>query len=94
MRHALLTSIAVVLLAACVKPQIDDTTITGQDIPWTDSSNLHTQHTDFETLIRKYHAKGLPGISLLVEDRAGTWVGSVGSADLKTGIPFFAWNCF
>jgi len=88
MKHHLLIPIAVVLLAACVKPQIDDTTIAGQDIPWTDSSNLHPQHTDFETLIRKYHAKGLPGISLLVEDRGGTWVGSVGSADLKTGIPF------
>ncbi|HSB92982.1 MAG TPA: serine hydrolase [Flavitalea sp.] len=88
MKYYLIISIAVFCINGCVKPQIEETTIAGQEIPWTDSSNIHPQHTAFESLIRKYHGKGLPGISLLVNDKAGTWVGSVGNADLKTNMSF------
>ena len=83
-----LVFIAAIFMNSCVKPQIDDTTMNGQEIPWADSSNTHPKHAEFEALVRKYNAKGLPGISLLVHDNAGTWVGSAGKADLKTDIPF------
>src|SRR6476661_6273698 len=88
MKNYIYIAMAAIFFYSCVKPQIDDTTIRGQEIPWADSSNIHPQHAEFEALIKKYHAKGLPGISLLVNDKGGTWVGSVGAADLKTGIPF------
>jgi D-alanyl-D-alanine carboxypeptidase len=36
----------------------------------------------------KYTRKGLPGISLLVNDHSGTWVGAAGEADLGNNINF------
>lgn len=76
------------LFGACSKPQIDATILPGQEIPWTDTSLQHPMNAALTQLLNKYHGKGLPGISLLIHDRSGTWTGSVGQADLRTGIPF------
>jgi D-alanyl-D-alanine carboxypeptidase len=38
--------------------------------------------------MEKYRIKGLPGISLLVNDAGGTWIGSTGKADIEKNIPF------
>jgi D-alanyl-D-alanine carboxypeptidase len=38
--------------------------------------------------LEKYQKKGLPGISLLVHDTNGTWVESIGKADIEKNISF------
>jgi D-alanyl-D-alanine carboxypeptidase len=53
-----------------------------------DSSSTHPKNGAFQSIIDKYVKKGLPGISVLVEDSDGTWVGSGGYADIKNGIKF------
>jgi len=73
---------------SCRKAQILETTIKGQEIPWTDTSAQHPKNAAFTALINKYHTKGLPGIALLVHDKNGTWIGSTGEADLTTGVDF------
>jgi D-alanyl-D-alanine carboxypeptidase len=40
----------------------------------------------FQSLIEKYVKKGLPGVSLLVKDDNGFYIGSAGMADIKAGI--------
>ncbi|HRX94081.1 MAG TPA: serine hydrolase, partial [Chitinophagaceae bacterium] len=42
----------------------------------------------FTELLDKYKRKGLPGISLLINDNSGTWVGSAGKADISNNIDF------
>jgi D-alanyl-D-alanine carboxypeptidase len=39
------------------------------------------------SLIKQYTAKGLPGISLLVHDSSGYFIGSSGTADIANNIP-------
>ena len=75
-------------LFSCKKAQIQPTADSSFIMPWTDSSKSHPKNAAFQTLIRKYNQKGLPGISLLVSDQQGTWVGSVGKADLDRNVPF------
>lgn len=53
-----------------------------------DSSSTHPKNNDFQNIINKYVKKGLPGMSVLVEDSNGVWVGSGGYADIKNGIKF------
>lgn len=55
---------------------------------WNDTSSKHTRNAAFTALLEKYYAKELPGISLLVNDANGTWVGSIGKADIEKNIPF------
>src|SRR6476660_3163423 len=88
MKPAIYFIVLLSCLTGCRKAQILETTIAGQAVPWTDSSDQHPKHNAFAALINKYHAKGLPGISLLVHDKDGTWTGSTGKADLKTGVDF------
>jgi D-alanyl-D-alanine carboxypeptidase len=76
------------LYTSCKKAQIRQTTSTGVPVPWTDSSSRHPKNTTLLNLLDKYKHKGLPGISLLVRDASGTWVGATGKADLSNNIDF------
>ena len=73
---------------ACRKAQIGSTKNIGAQVPWADSSNLHPKHAAFKALLEKYRIKGLPGISLLVNDQKGTWIGAAGKADIGNNIDF------
>ena len=77
-----------VLLIACKKAQIGLTTTIGTESTWNDTSSRHPKNVAFKNLLEKYKAKGLPGISLLVSDNNGTWIGAVGKADIKNNIDF------
>ncbi|MGN6298270.1 MAG: serine hydrolase domain-containing protein [Ginsengibacter sp.] len=73
---------------SCKKAQVQPTHLSNIEVPWSDSSALHPKNAAFSALLKKYHDKGLPGISLLVNDANGTWVGSIGKADIERNIPF------
>jgi len=75
-------------LVGCKKEQILPTNSSSNVIPWSDSSSSHPKAAALRALIEKYRVKGLPGISLLVRDAAGTWVGSTGKADVENDIDF------
>lgn len=67
--------LVVLFSAACRKPYIEPGTITSNTVPWTDSSSRHPKNAVYRALLDKYKRLGFPGISLLINDRFGTWVG-------------------
>jgi len=73
---------------SCKKAQVQPTQLSSIETPWPDSSNAHPKAAAFTALLKKYHDKGLPGISLLVKDANGAWVGAIGKADIEKNIPF------
>jgi len=88
MKKILISLIAIIIIAGCRKAQIVKTENTGPACPWTDTSSIHPKNAQFTALLEKYKRKGLPGISLLVKDSHGTWIGAVGKADLSNNIAF------
>ncbi|MBX2896000.1 MAG: beta-lactamase family protein [Cyclobacteriaceae bacterium] len=48
----------------------------------------HSKADVYQSILDKYVMKGLPGISALVRDEEGTWIGYAGKADLDRKIPF------
>lgn len=76
------------MVVGCKKSQIVETRSIGADVPWADSSNKHPKDAAFKALIEKYKKQGLPGISLLVNDANGTWIGATGKADIGNDIDF------
>ena len=80
----------IVMLAfySCRKSQIGQTTSIGKEYPWADTSNLHPKNVALKALLDKYKRKGLPGISLLIQDNNGTWIGAAGKADIRNNIDF------
>lgn len=75
-------------LPACKKAQIGETRSIGPAVPWQDTSSTHPKNVQFNALLDKYKLKGFPGISLLVRDVNGTWIGSRGKADIGNNIDF------
>jgi len=82
----LLTSLTVLFIASCKKADIVSTANIACN--FADSSATHPKNTAFTNVMKKYIAKGLPGMSILVQDSNGVWVGSAGYADIKNNIPF------
>ena len=74
--------------SSCKKSQVPVTTTSSIPSPWTDSSARHPKSGIFKALIDKYTKKGLPGISLLIRDNNGTWMGASGKAGLENNINF------
>jgi len=77
-----------IICISCSKPQIGQTRSIGVNSPWNDTSNLHPKNTALKALLDKYKKKGLPGISLLVRDGKGTWIGAAGKSDIENNIDF------
>ena len=84
----LVIALGIFVFTSCRKAQITETRSIGEPCPWTDSSNLHPKNSALNALLVKYKSKGLPGISLLVSDAHGTWIGATGKADLSNHIDF------
>ena len=77
-----------VISISCKKAQVQPTHSSDINVPWSDTSSQHPKSAAFTALLKKYHDKGLPGISLLVNDANGTWVGAIGKADIERNVPF------
>jgi D-alanyl-D-alanine carboxypeptidase len=52
------------------------------------NASSHPKATAYQALLEKYVAKGFPGMSMLIEDSSGIWVGAAGMADIHEGIEF------
>lgn len=48
----------------------------------------HPKSQAYQSILDTYVKKGLPGISALVRDEGGTWIGYAGKADIGKNIPF------
>ena len=88
MKNIMVTFFLSLLFITCKKAQIQPTVAANFIMPWNDSSQSHPKNAAFQKLIEKYNRKGLPGMSLLVSDSKGTWVGSVGKADVERNVSF------
>lgn len=53
-----------------------------------DSGATHPKNLVLQNVIDKYTGKGLPGISVLIEDSSGVWAGSGGYADIENDVLF------
>lgn len=52
-----------------------------------DIYQTNPKSTQYQSLIDTYVTKGLPGVSLLVKDNSGIYIGSSGMADIANHIP-------
>jgi len=78
-----------VFLTAC-SPEISR--VGQSDCALSDVTTYQTnsKSTFYQSLIDQYVARGLPGITLLVKDSTGIFIGSAGMADIKNNIPMQA----
>ena len=87
----LFVSILSISLVFCVTLSCDEADIGPSDsCSYTPaaSNTAHPKNAVFQSILDTYVKKGLPGISALVRDESGTWVGYSGKADIDKNIPF------
>lgn len=84
MKHIFYFIIAILVLApfnACKKVDVGH----SADCTYT-APPAHPGAARFQAVLDEYAAKGLPGISALVRDENGVWVGAAGKADISENI--------
>ena len=88
-KSALALSFLVVATLSCQEADIGHTALCD----FADISNPdHPKREVFQEILDKYVKKGLPGISALVRDENGIWIGFSGKADIAENIPFLPCN--
>lgn len=83
-RIKLLLLSSIIFLTSCTEADVRTT----EQIACASATVAHPKSMAFQAIMDKYKKLGLPGISVLVEDSSGTFIGSAGYADLKEGIEF------
>lgn len=75
-----------IVFSGCYMPEIEPSK--NVECAQDPKSSLHPKHEDLTALMDKYVKKGLPGMSILIEDIYGVWTGSAGFADIDKQVPF------
>lgn len=79
---------AVLLSSGCQTADVRPTTGSCSWNDAADTSRLHPKADEWKGILEKYTRKGLPGISALIEDEDGQWIGVSGYADLENGVKY------
>ncbi len=75
-----------ILGMSCKEPFAPEITI-NETCPTVPNFNAaHPKAAVFQALVDKYVQKGVPGISLLVRDKDGAWVGAGGKSDIQNNV--------
>jgi D-alanyl-D-alanine carboxypeptidase len=70
-------------LNSCRKGETDQRVVACvENFGWIDSSAMHPKHIKYTQLIESITLKGMPGVSLMIEDEYGIWYKSSGYADI------------
>lgn len=77
--------LALSFLFACNRLSIPPSATCTPDAEFTSNAN-HPKGAAAQAIIDKYIAKGIPGISILINDDEGFWISSAGFADIENGI--------
>lgn len=75
-----------IIQVACKKANIGATA--NLNCQYADSSSKHPKNTMYQSILDKYVKLGMPGISAMLIDSSGTWIGCSGYADLENQIKF------
>ena len=86
MKKMLVLILLVVFGYSCQKGDIDSSQACTYTYPA--GNDNHPKANRFKDILAKYNKLGLPGISLLIRDGSGTWIGATGKADIEKNIPF------
>jgi D-alanyl-D-alanine carboxypeptidase len=82
-RIFILSIFSLVLFNACKKKETDQSVVACvENFGWIDSSASHPKNAAYTQLIQGLTDKGMPGISLMIQDQQGTWYKSSGYADI------------
>lgn len=73
------------MLVACNRVSIEPTVACTADSEFTINAN-HPKAAQIQSIMDKYVAKGLPGMTILINDDDGFWFASAGFADIENGI--------
>jgi D-alanyl-D-alanine carboxypeptidase len=77
--------LALSIFASCGKVSIEPTAVCTDDASFV-INQTHPKSAEIQAIMDKYIAKGLPGMSILINDNDGFWIASAGMADLEKGV--------
>ncbi|NVO19603.1 MAG: serine hydrolase [Bacteroidetes bacterium] len=85
-RTAILFSVILMMIQSCRQDEIKRPSEINCPIMDNADFTANPKSDRFQAILNSYVGKGLPGITLLVKDDHGFYIGSAGMADIKKGV--------
>ena len=92
--EAIFSLLIIASLVSCEKDQVypEDHFFTALYLA--DSSSTHPKGIQYQVILDEFIQTGAPGVSVMINDESGTWLGASGFADLKSNVPMQPGNQF
>ena len=81
----LLITVALVFSACSEFVELDEEFYACQ-MPFNDSSDLHPNALEYQKILDKAQKQGAVGVSVMIKDADGVWLGTAGMADVANNI--------
>ena len=81
----LLITIALIFSACTENVELDEEYYACQ-MPFNDSSDLHPNALEYQKILDKAQKQGAVGVSVMIKDADGVWLGTAGMADVANNI--------
>jgi D-alanyl-D-alanine carboxypeptidase len=88
MRAAKTLGLVMVMVGlSCSEPEIESSRQCNFSYS-NNTSDAHPKNATYQSILDSYVTQGLPGITALIRDDDGLWIGHAGKADIAKNIPF------
>lgn len=85
MNKFLIAFLLISILPACQKVSIEPTANCIDDTAFT-INQAHPKAADLQAIMDEYISKGIPGMTVLINDEDGFWIASAGMADIENNV--------
>lgn len=92
--NIILISALFVSFISCEKDTVYPEIKYYNSLSFSDSSEIHPKNNTYQNIIDNYVNNGAVGVSVMIRDDFGTWLGSGGYADIKSGVEMQVGNQF
>ncbi len=93
-RWIFLTALIAIVGMGCEKNEVRNESYYSCNLQFIDSSFAHPKAALYQNIIDENRKKGLVGVSVMIKDKEGVWLGASGKADLASGIDVAPCNQF
>ena len=78
--------IIAILFASCSKTEVLPPDYYDQELSYNDSSDSHPNALEYQNILDDNQKLGAVGISVMIKDRHGIWLGTSGKADIANDV--------
>lgn len=91
---SVIVGLFMIIALSCEKDKVYPESDYFSNLSFSDSSSTHPKQTSYQSILDKFVYQGAVGLSVMIKDGYGTWIGAAGKADIASNVDMQVGNQF